>query len=249
MMKLKPFPFSSSFHFADSYRYLVDDPWDDWRCWKWSFLTDYVITVWWLAGMVTGERQAARIRGTYLKTILKQDFAFFDNGHKTLERLLVRMSGDTVLIQDAMGEKAMLWQSGLVERLIVEKRYNGGDVINVIVAVLNGSIFLHRNKQPPDVPISRLAYLKKPEGLSVLIAGSIAAILTGVIFRFSVYYFPASVGSTSLSTQGEIGCWLSADAATVRALVGDSLSLLVKNIASAVAGLVHLPFLHLGNWH
>ncbi|GMI69506.1 P-glycoprotein 21, ATP-binding cassette B21 [Hibiscus trionum] len=54
--------------------------------------------------MVTGERQAARIRGLYLKTILRQDVAFFDVETNTGE-IIGRMSGDTVLIQDAMGEK------------------------------------------------------------------------------------------------------------------------------------------------
>ena len=54
--------------------------------------------------MVTGERQAARIRGKYLTTILKQDIAFFDKETNTGE-VVGRMSGDTVLIQDAMGEK------------------------------------------------------------------------------------------------------------------------------------------------
>ncbi|EEF47170.1 ABC transporter B family member 11 [Ricinus communis] len=54
--------------------------------------------------MVTGERQAARIRGLYLKTILRQDIAFFDKETNTGE-VIGRMSGDTVLIQDAMGEK------------------------------------------------------------------------------------------------------------------------------------------------
>ncbi|KAL4377849.1 hypothetical protein GQ457_02G001840 [Hibiscus cannabinus] len=54
--------------------------------------------------MVTGERQAARIRGLYLKTILRQDVGFFDVETNTGE-VIGRMSGDTVLIQDAMGEK------------------------------------------------------------------------------------------------------------------------------------------------
>ncbi|CAM8927452.1 unnamed protein product [Rhodiola kirilowii] len=54
--------------------------------------------------MVTGERQAARIRSLYLKTILRQDIAFFDKETNTGE-VVGRMSGDTVLIQDAMGEK------------------------------------------------------------------------------------------------------------------------------------------------
>ncbi|KAF8401217.1 hypothetical protein HHK36_012146 [Tetracentron sinense] len=54
--------------------------------------------------MVTGERQAARIRSLYLKTILRQDIGFFDKETNTGE-VVGRMSGDTVLIQDAMGEK------------------------------------------------------------------------------------------------------------------------------------------------
>lgn len=55
--------------------------------------------------MVTGERQAARIRRLYLKTILRQDIGFFDIETDTGE-IIGRMSGDTVLIQGAMGEKA-----------------------------------------------------------------------------------------------------------------------------------------------
>ncbi|KAG2697841.1 hypothetical protein I3760_07G123900 [Carya illinoinensis] len=54
--------------------------------------------------MVTGARQAAQIRGLYLKAILRQDVAFFDKETNTGE-VVGRMSGDTVLIQDAMGEK------------------------------------------------------------------------------------------------------------------------------------------------
>uniref|UniRef100_A0A0E0KY83 MDR-like ABC transporter n=1 Tax=Oryza punctata TaxID=4537 RepID=A0A0E0KY83_ORYPU len=54
--------------------------------------------------MITGERQAARIRNLYLKTILRQEVAFFDK-HTNTGEVVGRMSGDTVLIQDAMGEK------------------------------------------------------------------------------------------------------------------------------------------------
>lgn len=54
--------------------------------------------------MVTGERQAAGIRKLYLKAILRQDIAFFDKETGAGE-VIGRMSGDTVLIQDAMGEK------------------------------------------------------------------------------------------------------------------------------------------------
>jgi ATP-binding cassette subfamily B (MDR/TAP) protein 1 len=54
--------------------------------------------------MVTGERQAARIRGLYLETILRQDISFFDTETSTGE-IIERMSSDTVLIQEAIGEK------------------------------------------------------------------------------------------------------------------------------------------------
>ncbi|XP_065637435.1 ABC transporter B family member 4-like isoform X1 [Quercus suber] len=54
--------------------------------------------------MVTGVRQAARIRGLYLKTMLRQDVAFFDKETNTGE-VVGSMSGDTILIEDAMGEK------------------------------------------------------------------------------------------------------------------------------------------------
>ncbi|XP_050239582.1 ABC transporter B family member 11-like isoform X2 [Quercus robur] len=54
--------------------------------------------------MATGERQAARIRSLYLRTILRQDISFFDKEASTGE-IIGRMSGDTVLIRDALGEK------------------------------------------------------------------------------------------------------------------------------------------------
>ncbi|KFK30733.1 hypothetical protein AALP_AA6G020200 [Arabis alpina] len=54
--------------------------------------------------MITGERQAARIRSLYLKTILRQDIGFFDIETNTGE-VIGRMFGDTILILDAMGEK------------------------------------------------------------------------------------------------------------------------------------------------
>ncbi|XP_072967674.1 ABC transporter B family member 4-like isoform X3 [Typha angustifolia] len=54
--------------------------------------------------MVTGERQAARIRGLYLKTLLRQEIAFFER-EITTGQVVERMSGDIILIQDAIGEK------------------------------------------------------------------------------------------------------------------------------------------------
>lgn len=60
--------------------------------------------------MVTGERQAARIRSFYLETILRQDIGFFDKEISTGE-VVGRMSGDTVIIQDAIGEKVCIVDS------------------------------------------------------------------------------------------------------------------------------------------
>lgn len=54
--------------------------------------------------MVSGERQSARIRGLYLENILRQDITFFDTETSTGE-VVGRMSRDTILIQDAIGEK------------------------------------------------------------------------------------------------------------------------------------------------
>ncbi|CAA0808893.1 ABC transporter B family member 11 [Striga hermonthica] len=54
--------------------------------------------------MITGERQSTRIRSLYLTTILQQDIAYFDQEVSTGE-VIGRMSGDTILIQDAIGEK------------------------------------------------------------------------------------------------------------------------------------------------
>lgn len=74
--------------------------------------------------MISGERQAARIRSLYLKTILQQDIAFYDKETNTGE-VVGRMSGDTVLIQDAMGEKV-----GKFVQLI--STFIGGFVISFI---------------------------------------------------------------------------------------------------------------------
>ncbi|KAH6789704.1 P-glycoprotein 12, partial [Perilla frutescens var. frutescens] len=53
---------------------------------------------------ITGERQSSRIRSLYLKAILRQDIAYFDQEVSTGE-VIERMSGDIILIQDAIGEK------------------------------------------------------------------------------------------------------------------------------------------------
>lgn len=156
-------------------------------------------------------------------------------------------------------------------------------------------------EQTKEVPLRRLAYLNKPE-IPVLLVGSVAAIVNGVILpifgilfssvirtfyetpsklrrdsRFwslmfvamavaallaapARTYFFAVAGSRLIrririmcferavhqevgwfdspqNTSGAVGARLSADAATVRSLVGDTLALVVENTASIVAGL------------
>ncbi|GJP35340.1 hypothetical protein CLOM_g19842 [Closterium sp. NIES-68] len=54
--------------------------------------------------MTTGERQAARVRARYLAAVLRQDIGFFDR-HLSTGEVIGHMSGDIVLVQDAMGEK------------------------------------------------------------------------------------------------------------------------------------------------
>lgn len=82
--------------------------------------------------MVTGERQSARIRGLYLQTILRQDVAFFDKETNTGE-VVGRMSGDTVLIQDAMGEKVVLssvWFQRIHKELSRNLNYESSPIYN-----------------------------------------------------------------------------------------------------------------------
>ena len=53
---------------------------------------------------ITGERQATHIHSLYLKSVLRQDISFFDV-EMTTGKIVSTMSGDTVLVQDAIGEK------------------------------------------------------------------------------------------------------------------------------------------------
>lgn len=58
------------------------------------------VTCWTL----TAERQAARLRILYLKSVLRQEVSFFDKEVNTGE-VIGKMSGDIFVIQDAMGDK------------------------------------------------------------------------------------------------------------------------------------------------
>ncbi|XP_047055174.1 ABC transporter B family member 9-like [Lolium rigidum] len=53
---------------------------------------------------MVGERQSTCIRSLYLEAVLKQDISFFDVEMTTGEAISM-MSADTVLVQDALGEK------------------------------------------------------------------------------------------------------------------------------------------------
>ena len=54
--------------------------------------------------IITGERQATRIRSLYLNSVLRQDIAFFDL-EMTAGQVISCASADTVLIQEAIGDK------------------------------------------------------------------------------------------------------------------------------------------------
>lgn len=65
-----------------------------------AIVTAYVSTCLWIR---IGERQARRIRVTYLHSIIKQDMSWFDNAKD--DSLLTRLAVDTQLIQDGISEK------------------------------------------------------------------------------------------------------------------------------------------------
>lgn len=54
--------------------------------------------------MIAGERQSSRIRAKFLRAVLGQDLKFFDLESSTGD-LVEKMSGDMILVQEAMGEK------------------------------------------------------------------------------------------------------------------------------------------------
>ncbi|CAO1947832.1 unnamed protein product [Urochloa humidicola] len=83
---------------------------------------------------MTGERQATRIRSLYLKSVLRQEIAFFDV-EMTTGQVVSRMSGDTVLVQDAIGEKV-----GKFQQLIAT--FIGGFVIAFVKGWLLSLVML-----------------------------------------------------------------------------------------------------------
>ncbi|MCO5556388.1 hypothetical protein L7F22_009937 [Adiantum nelumboides] len=77
--------------------------------------------------MYTGERQSGRIRVQYLDAMLRQDVGFFDTEITTGE-IVVGISSDTILVQEAIGEKVcdippyhLRASSDIVSRIAVQK--------------------------------------------------------------------------------------------------------------------------------
>jgi ATP-binding cassette subfamily B (MDR/TAP) protein 1 len=54
--------------------------------------------------MYTGERQVGALRRRYLEAVLRQDVGFFDTDARTGD-VVFSVSTDTLLVQDAIGEK------------------------------------------------------------------------------------------------------------------------------------------------
>ncbi|KAK7271721.1 hypothetical protein RJT34_27853 [Clitoria ternatea] len=53
----------------------------------------------------TGERQAARMRGRYLKAVLRQEVAYFDLHVTSTSEVITSVSNDSLVIQDVLSEK------------------------------------------------------------------------------------------------------------------------------------------------
>lgn len=54
--------------------------------------------------MHTGERQAAKMRMAYLRSMLKQDISLFDTEASTGE-VISSITSDIIVVQDALSEK------------------------------------------------------------------------------------------------------------------------------------------------
>ena len=63
--------------------------------------------------MHTGERQAAKIRMAYLKSMLNQDISLFDTEASTGE-VISAITSDIIVVQDALSEKVNLILSFLL---------------------------------------------------------------------------------------------------------------------------------------
>ena len=87
--------------------------------------------------MLTSARQSQRIRAEYMKAVLLQEVAFFDK-EATTGKLLTCMNEDTVLLEQAIGEKVgmFLEQAGLFVTGLTIAFINGWDLTLVMLAVM-----------------------------------------------------------------------------------------------------------------
>ena len=53
----------------------------------------------------TADRQASKMRATYLKATLRQDVGFFDTAGANVAEVVNSVGTDTLVVQDAVGEK------------------------------------------------------------------------------------------------------------------------------------------------
>lgn len=58
--------------------------------------------------MHTGERQAAKMRMAYLKSMLNQDISLFDTEASTGE-VISAITSDIIIVQDALSEKVQTY--------------------------------------------------------------------------------------------------------------------------------------------
>ena len=58
----------------------------------------------------TGERQATRLRATYLKAVLRQDLGYFDLQTNGISEVITSISNDSLLIQDVISEKVISYK-------------------------------------------------------------------------------------------------------------------------------------------
>jgi ATP-binding cassette, subfamily B (MDR/TAP), member 1 len=67
--------------------------------------------------MYTGERQVSALRKRYLEAVLRQDVGFFDTDARTGD-IVFSISTDTLLVQDAIGEKVFYCIFGYMSCLV-----------------------------------------------------------------------------------------------------------------------------------
>jgi ATP-binding cassette subfamily B (MDR/TAP) protein 1 len=140
--------------------------------------------------MYTGERQVIALRKAYLDAVLRQDVGFFDTDARTGD-IVFGVSTDTLLVQDAIGEKV-------------------GNFMHYIATFLAGLVV-------GFVSAWRLALLSVAVIPAIAFAGGLYAYtLTGLTSKSRESYANAGVVAEQVTTtlascrvsSGELGSWL-----------------------------------------